>query len=91
LAPLYLTVLRTPLKSAFATSLAVAAVLALPGTVVHWALGHVDWSVVAVFALTSVPCSYAGARVALRSRSDVLERVYGGALAIIGIAFLARG
>lgn len=91
LAPLYLTVLRIPLKSAFATSLAVASVLAVPGTVVHWALGHIDWSLVGVFALTSVPCSYAGARLALVTRSDVLERIYGAGLAILGVALLALG
>jgi uncharacterized membrane protein YfcA len=88
LAPLYLTVLRLPLKSAFACSLAVAAVLAVPGTLVHWALGHIDWSVVGVFALTSVPLSYLGARVALRSRPAKLERLYGFALVTVGVTML---
>jgi uncharacterized membrane protein YfcA len=88
LAPLYLAVLRMPLKQAFACSLGVAAVLAVPGTLVHWALGHIDWSVVAVFAATSVPLSYVGARVALRSRPARLERIYGAALASVGVGFL---
>jgi uncharacterized membrane protein YfcA len=87
LAPLYLAVLHSPLKSAFATSLAVASTLAVPGTLVHWALGHLDWSIVLVFAVTSIPGSYVGARAALRSRTDVLERAYGGALALMGTAF----
>ena len=89
LAPLYLSALRLPIKKAFASSLAVAAVLALPGTVVHAALGHIDWRIVLVFATTSVPLSYAGARVALRSAPERLERVYGGALALLGLGFLA--
>ncbi len=88
LAPLYLVVLRMPIKSAFASSLAVAAFLAVPGTVVHWALGHIDWSVVAVFGLTSIPLSYVGARVALRANPEHLERVYGGALLALGAWFL---
>lgn len=88
LAPLYLAVLRSPLKSAFATSLAVAGVLAVPGTLVHWALGHIHWSIVLMFAVTSIPGSYIGARAALRSRTDVLERAYGGALAVMGTVFL---
>ncbi|MEA3218001.1 MAG: uncharacterized protein QOJ19_4157 [Acidimicrobiia bacterium] len=88
LAPLYLAVLHSPLKSAFGTSLAVASMLAVPGTLVHWALGHLDWSIVLVFAVTSIPGSYVGARAALRSRSDVLERAYGGALTLMGTAFL---
>lgn len=87
LAPLYLAVLRLPVKSAFGASLAVGALLAVPGTVVHWALGHIDWGIVAVFAVTSVPLSYVGARVALRTTAEHLERVYGAVLATLGLVF----
>jgi uncharacterized membrane protein YfcA len=90
LAPLYLVVLRMPIKNAFASSLAVAAFLAVPGTIVHWALGHIDWSVVAVFGLTSIPLSYVGARVALRTNPEHLERIYGGALLALGAWFLVH-
>jgi uncharacterized membrane protein YfcA len=88
LAPLYLALLRLPIKAAFATSLAVATVLAIPGTVVHAALGHIDWTVVAVFGAASVPLSYLGAKVALRTNPRRLERIYGAALTILGIGFL---
>lgn len=91
LAPLYVLVLRLAVKPAFATSLAVAAVLAVPGTLVHAALGHIDWQLVAVFAATSVPLSYAGARVALRSNPVTLERAYGAVLALLGSALLLIG
>lgn len=91
LAPLYLVVLRLPIRSAFATSLVVASVLAVPGTIVHWALGHIDWSVVLVFGATSIPLSYVGARLALRIQPDHLERLYGAALTALGVVFLARG
>lgn len=88
LAPLFVTALRLPLKTAFASSLAVATVLAIPGTVVHAALGHIDWTLVAVFASTSVPLSRLGARVAIRSRVAVLERAYGVALVALSAYFL---
>jgi uncharacterized membrane protein YfcA len=91
LAPLYLVVLRLPIKSAFASSLAVAAALALPGTIVHWALGHIDWTVVAVFGAASVPLSFLGARLALRLDSRRLERIYGAVLAVLGIGLLIVG
>jgi len=91
LAPLYVAVLRRPLKTAFACSLAVAAVLAVPGTIVHAALGHIDWTVVAVFGACSVPFSYIGARVALRANAARLERIYGAVLATLGIGFLLYG
>jgi uncharacterized protein len=89
LVPLYLAVLKLPIKTALACSLAVASVLALPGTIVHAALGHIDWTVAAVFAVSSIPLSSYGARVALRMRADRLERVYGGGLAVLGIVLLA--
>ncbi len=88
LAPLFVVVLRLSLKQSFATSLAVAAVLAIPGTIVHAALGHIDWSVVAVFAATSIPFSYFGAHTALRTNPVHLERVYGAGLALLGSTLL---
>jgi uncharacterized membrane protein YfcA len=89
LAPLYITVLRVPIKVAFACSLVVAAALAVPGTIVHALLGHIDWSVVAVFALTSIPLSYVGGRVAVRTHAPKLERLYGVGLLVIGLVTLA--
>jgi uncharacterized membrane protein YfcA len=89
LAPLFVAVLRRPLKVAFATSLVVACALAVPGTIVHVALGHVDWAVTGMFALGSIPGAATGARVALRTHSAHLERVYGATLAILGVIFLA--
>lgn len=88
LAPLYLLVLRLPIKQAFACSLAVSAVLAVPGTIVHAVLGHIDWATVGAFGLASVPLSYVGARVAIRADSTWLERAYGIALAVLGTVLL---
>lgn len=88
LAPLYATVLRLPIKMALASSLAVATVLAIPGTAVHAALGHIDWVLVAVLASTSVPLSFLGARVALRTDPARLEGIYGIALVVLGTVFL---
>ncbi|HQZ32823.1 MAG TPA: sulfite exporter TauE/SafE family protein [Ilumatobacteraceae bacterium] len=88
LAPLFITVLKLPIKSALACSLAVASVLAVPGTIVHASLGHIDWTLVAVFAATSVPLSFLGARVAMRTDAHRLERLYGAALIVLGTVFL---
>lgn len=89
LAPLYLAVLHRPIKTALGTSLASASMLAIPGAVVHTALGHVDWHIVGVLAVTSVPLSFLGARVALRTDARRLERGYGVALTGLGAVFLA--
>ena len=88
LAPSYARILRQPIKKAFACSLAVSMVLAVPGTIVHSILGHIDWQVTAFLALGSVPFSYLGARVAIKSTPVSLERWYGLALTFLGAYFL---
>jgi len=84
LVPLYLVVLKLPIKQALACSLAVAAMLAVPGTIVHAALGHIDWTVTFVFAAASIPLSRLGARTALRMNAAHLSRFYGAALLVFG-------
>ncbi len=86
LAPLFMNVLRMPARRASGTSLALAAALAVPGTIVHAWLGHVDWSLSLVLALASVPCATLGAKAALRARERSLTVAYG-----IGIALLSGG
>jgi uncharacterized membrane protein YfcA len=88
LAPSYARILKQPIKKAFACSLAVSVVLALPGTIVHAYLGHISWAVTGLIALGSVPFSYLGAKVALRSKASSLERWYGFALTLLGAFFL---
>ena len=89
LVPLYLAAVRMPIKTALACSLAVASVIAVPGTIVHAALDHIDWSVTCAFAAASIPLSSYGARVALRMRADRLERIFGGTLTVLGVVLLA--
>jgi uncharacterized membrane protein YfcA len=88
-APLIVVVLHRSLKEALGTSAMLATVLAVPGTIVHAWLGHIDWTVTLVFALAAVPLAGVGARVAMKMRLRPLERVYGVALATLSVAFLA--
>jgi hypothetical protein len=88
LAPAFIRLLKQPIKKSFACSLAVSAALALPGTIVHAYLGHISWTVTGLVALGSVPFSYLGARIAIRSRSSKLERLYGLFLTALGILTL---
>jgi uncharacterized protein len=88
LAPLYVSVLRLPIKRAFATSLVVAAVLTVPATVLHALLGHVDWALTATLAVSAAPLAYLGGKVALRTPSATLERGYGAGIAGLGAILL---
>jgi hypothetical protein len=89
LAPLFIGVLGLSIKPALGTSLATASVLAIPGSLVHLALGHLDLRVVLVFALGSIPLSSLGAKVALRTDPGRLEKGYGAVLVLLGVVFLA--
>jgi uncharacterized membrane protein YfcA len=86
LAPLFMNVLHMPVRRAFGTSLALAAALAVPGTLVHAWLGHIDWSLTLAFGIASVPFATLGASMALRVKERSLTFAYG-----IGISLLAGG
>jgi uncharacterized membrane protein YfcA len=89
LAPLFISVLGLPVHRALGTSLVLATCLAVPGTVVHAWLGHIDWSLTLAFGLASVPAATAGARIALRTHARPLALAYGAGLATIAGGLLA--
>jgi uncharacterized membrane protein YfcA len=84
-APLFIRVLKIPAKQAMASSLVVAGALALPGTLAHWWLGHIDWWIVLWLCIGSVPSAYAGARVAIRLKNATLELIFGVMLCLFGL------
>ena len=86
LAPLFIAVLHMPMRRALGTSLALATALAVPGTLVHAWLGHIDWTVTIAFGLAAVPLAAVGARTAMQMRQRTLTLAYG-----IGLASLAGG
>lgn len=89
LAPLFVSVLGLPLKRALGTSLAISVFLAVPGTVVHAMLGHIDWALTLAFAAASVPFARVGAHLSLRTGTPALLRVYAVTLATLSAALLA--
>lgn len=82
--PLFIRFLKMPVKQALASSLIVSAGLAIPGTLAHWYLGHIDWEIVLLLSVSAIPFSYLGARVALILHSDILERIFGIMLILFG-------
>ncbi|GAA4280460.1 sulfite exporter TauE/SafE family protein [Gaetbulibacter aestuarii] len=82
--PLFIRYLKMPTKQALASSLLVAAGLAIPGTIAHWYLGHIDWEVVLLLSVSSIPFSYLGAKLAIHLKSIILERIFGFMLIVFG-------
>jgi uncharacterized membrane protein YfcA len=89
LAPLFMAVLDMPIHRALGTSLLLATCLAVPGTIVHWWLGHIDWSLTLAFGIACVPAAIFGAQVALRTSRRSLSLAYGFGLATMGGGLLA--
>jgi uncharacterized protein len=98
LVPLLMGTLRMPLKRALGTSLLAIVALVIPGTIVHAALGHIDWAIFAAITVGAVPGARIGARLALGARERTLRLLVGSFLLVAAVAYgagevvrLARG
>ncbi len=96
--PAFTAWIGLPVKRALGTSLLVIPALAIPGTIVHGALGHVDWAIFLVLTLGVVPGARIGARIALGAREHTLRVAVGLFLLVVAVAYglveltsLARG
>lgn len=83
-APLFIRWLKLPVKQAMASSLLIAGSLAIPGTITHWILGHIDWWIVLWLTLGTLPSAYFGAKAAIRLKNETLELIFGIMLFIFG-------
>lgn len=90
LVPLYCYVYGLPVKTAFGSSLIVVAMVALPGSVVHFMEGHVDLSLVLSLLLGSMPGAWLGSRLALKANDAALKRAFGTVLIIMAVLFAYR-
>ena len=81
--------MRVPIKKAFGTSLMIIAVLAVPGSLVHAALGHIDWKLAGLLALGVVPGGYIGARVTAWEKARSIELAFGLFLLAIALVLAA--
>jgi uncharacterized protein len=90
--PLLAGWLGMPLKRVLGTSLLTIPALAIPGTVVHAALGNIDWAVVLFATIGAVPGARIGAHVALGTAERTLRLVVGGFMLVVACGYgLAQG
>ena len=79
-----------PLKDTIATSLACVGIFAIPGTLTHWYLGHIDWTFAIALAVGAIPGARIGAHITIGiDRPDVALRV-GPRSGIIAIDLRSR-
>jgi uncharacterized membrane protein YfcA len=88
LVPAYMLLFGLRMRQAAGTSLLVVIVLAIPTLVVHWSLGHIDWTVAAAFALGAVPMAFVAGRFAHVVEGPQIRRAFGWFLTISGFGFI---
>ena len=87
LVPMYLLIFGLRMRQAVGTSLVVIAVLSVPTLATHWALGHINWAVAALFAAGLLPGAAISSRLAHRIAGAVLRRAFGWFLISFGAFF----
>ncbi|MBQ9954805.1 MAG: sulfite exporter TauE/SafE family protein [Eggerthellaceae bacterium] len=75
--PLFMNVLKTPMKLTSGTSLIAVMILAVPGVVYQAWLGNIDWLAGIAVALGSVPGAALGARLVPRVPERALRLTFG--------------
>jgi uncharacterized membrane protein YfcA len=75
------------IKSAVATSLVCVAAFAIPGTITHALLGHIDWRVALILTVAVIPGARVGSALALRASDVGLRRAVAVFLGVISVVY----
>lgn len=87
LVPVLSGLLRFPIKTAIGTSLAVVAAQAIPGTITHWIIGNIDWTIASGLVLGVIPGARIGSRLAVAAEDAKLRTVVAVAMAVLALVF----
>jgi hypothetical protein len=90
LVPAFVLLFGANVRQAAATSLPCVALLALPGTITHAVLGHIDGWLSFQLSLGVIPGTYLGARLSLWLRHVHLRRPFGLFMVAFGVYFVLR-
>jgi hypothetical protein len=90
LVPAFVLLFGANVRQAAATSLPCVALLAIPGTITHAVLGHIDGWLCFQLSLGVMPGTYLGARLSLWLRHVHLRRPFGLFMVAFGAYFLLR-
>ncbi|HET6497781.1 MAG TPA: sulfite exporter TauE/SafE family protein [Coriobacteriia bacterium] len=90
LVPLLNRALGMSIKRSIGTSLVAVAVLAVPGSLTHWTLGHVDAGLAFVLAVGAVPGALLGARLNAWATERTIRVAFAVMLACVGALLAAH-
>jgi uncharacterized membrane protein YfcA len=87
--PAFVHFARMEVKSAIATSLVCVGLFAIPGSIAHALLGHVDWRVAAALIVGVIPGARVGANLAIRATDRRLRVTVATFLAFTAVVYAA--
>jgi uncharacterized membrane protein YfcA len=87
--PAFVGWVRLPIKEAVGCSLACVGILAVPGTITHALLGHIDWAFALPLCVAVIPGARVGAHLAIRSSDRALRLSVAIVLGSIAIVYAA--
>ena len=87
LVPVMTGVLRMPLKTVLGTSLVIISVMIIPGTIVHAALGHIDWAIFAWLTIGAIPGAALGSRWTVRAKDRTVRIAVAALLGAVSAAY----
>jgi uncharacterized membrane protein YfcA len=76
-----------PLRDTIATSLACVGIFAIPGTITHAALGHIDWAFAIPLAIGVIPGARIGAHFTIKASDRTLRHSVGLAFGVISVVY----
>jgi uncharacterized membrane protein YfcA len=85
--PAFTGLLRMPLKETLGTSLACVGVIAVPGTVTHALLGHIDWGFAIPLSIAVIPGARIGAGLAIRASDRTLRLMVATGLSVVALIY----
>lgn len=88
--PLFLSVLKMPMKVTSGSSLIAVMILAIPGTIAQAYLGNIDWLLGISVAAGSMPGAILGARLVKRIPELSLRYLFGAFLLLSALMLLAN-
>ena len=90
LVPAFVLMLGLSMQEAVSTSLLCIAFFAIPGTLVHWGLGHINWHLVLNLSIGVIPSSYLGAHIGMAVKSKQLQVAFSLFLIIFSLYFILK-
>lgn len=88
--PLFLNVLKLPIKVAVGSSLVAVAIFSVPAMISHAYLGHMDWAVALLLVVGTVPGARIGSHIAIGASDRSMQLALGVFFCLIALVYGGR-